>query len=125
MSFIKATKDGGPESRVWMYGIEVKGLFSVLLLRFDPGSRPAYHSHAFNAVSWLLSGALVERVRLGRLRTYWPSVMPIWTPRECFHQVVSIGRSWVLTFRGPWADTWEEETEEGRITLTGGRRVVR
>ena len=48
----KASKDGGPDSTVWMYGIEVKWLFSILLLRFEDGSRDAYHSHAFDCVSW-------------------------------------------------------------------------
>ena len=51
-------KDGGPESKVdgyWLF--RHKRLFTVALLRFSKGSREAYHSHAFNAVSWVLTGA--------------------------------------------------------------------
>lgn len=60
MKILLGQKDGGPDSNVRMRGLEIKGLCSVLELHFAPGSREAYHSHAFNAVSWVLSGALWE-----------------------------------------------------------------
>lgn len=130
------SKDGGPESHVYAYGLECKALFSVLVLRFENGTRDAYHSHAFNAVSWLLgSGDLHEIVKPGRqgalsTTTYYePSLRPIVTLRETYHQVASIGRTWVLTLRGPWVDTWTEAVANGRggydpRTLAHGRRVV-
>lgn len=61
MKILKYGKDGGPESTVWGYWlIEWKPVFSVALLCFENGSREAYHSHAFDSVSWLLKGQLVE-----------------------------------------------------------------
>ena len=49
-------KDGGPESTVWGFWlIEIKKLFSVALLCFENGSREAFHTHAFNSVSWVLT----------------------------------------------------------------------
>lgn len=126
MKFCYVGKDGGPESTVWgFWPIEIKSLFSVALLCFEDGSREAYHSHAFNSVSWVLTGKLYEYkhgdVSYGEF--YTPSLKPIWTPREMFHKVSSIGRSWVLTFRGPWAKTWKEYLPlEGRErTLKSGR----
>src|SRR5688500_11914073 len=125
MKLLSYGKDGGPDSTVWGYWlIEAKGLFSIALLCLENGSRDAFHNHAFNAVSWLLSGELVEVVRGGTpyVRRYQPSFRWIWTPRERFHRVSSVGRSWVLTFRGPWRDKWNEETADGRrTTLTHGR----
>lgn len=120
-------KDGGPESKVWMAGLEIKSLFSVLLLRFEDGSREAYHSHAFNALSWVLRGKLVEQewqaISL-HTRLHKASFMPIYTSRDNMHKVTSIGRTWVLSFRGPWADTWKEFVNGKVITLTHGRKEV-
>lgn len=125
MKFLEKGKDGGPESNVTGYWlIEVKWLFSVVLLRFDDGSREAYHDHAFNSVSWLLTGALDEHHKDGRLQWYLPSWRPIRTPRETFHRVFSHGTSWVLSFRGPWLSTWHEWFKGIHTTLTHGRKVV-
>lgn len=135
MKFMYVGKDGGPESTVWgFWPIEIKGLFSVALLCFEDGSREAYHNHAFNSVSWLLKGALHEMVThvIGNRAigfqhlTYRPSLWPIWTPRDRMHKVSSTGRSWVLTFRGPWRDRWQEfrPLEDRVVTLTHGRRLI-
>jgi hypothetical protein len=130
MKLFRWLKDGGPESRVHgLFLVEIKSLFSVVLLRFSHGTRDAYHSHAFNAVSWLLRGRLVETYRIehGTAKvTHRPSWRPIWTPRERLHQVRSEGTSWVLSFRGPWSASWREYLpgKGYEITLTHGRRVI-
>jgi hypothetical protein len=130
MKFLETTKDGGPLSTVWAHWlIELKGLFSIALLRFENGSRDAYHSRAFNCVSWVLSGALIELAREpdgeGWAQVHLPSWRPVITRRERMHKVLSNGRTWVLTFRGPWAQTWQEQTPEGEKTLRSGRVEVR
>lgn len=122
-------KDGGPESRVtgWFL-IEMKSLFSVVLLRFSDGSRDAYHSHAFGAISWVLRGRLREYLlgSVSRPYQYTASALPVWTPRVRFHKVVSEGTTWVLSLRGPWAAEWfEYDPRTGQRThLTHGRREV-
>lgn len=125
--FFEHGKDGGPNSKVNGYWIiRIKGLFSIAILRFDRGSREAYHSHAFNSISWLLSGRLLEYT-IGGLRTFYnPSFKPIITTRDTFHKVYGIeDENFILTFRGPWADTWKELDENGDfITLTHNRVVV-
>lgn len=127
-------KDGGPESTVTAYIlIEIKCLFSIMLLRFDGPSRPVYHTHAFNSISWLLKGCLMERVAKLTyvlsdtvLTIYKPSFKPIYTPRQPFHRVDSEGVSWVLTFRGPWLSYWLEydSATHKQTTLTHGRVKV-
>jgi hypothetical protein len=132
MKFFTKCKAGGPESTVTSYIlIEIKSLFSIMLLRFANGSRDAYHSHAFNAVSWLLRGELGEKRRVPGRRfgfvwnRYLPSWRPIYTSRDNLHKVFSRGESWALTFRGPWADTWRELLPSGRVvTLTWGRKTL-
>src|SRR3990167_3407235 len=110
------SKDGGPESKVWVWGVEFKWLCSILLLKFEEGSREAYHTHAFNSVSWLLKGELHEFCLDGYpwgmdtyLTVYRPSLRPIMTYRDTLRQVQGAQRaSWVLTFRGPWVNKWSE-----------------
>lgn len=129
MKFFQVSKDGGEESHVWGYFLcEIKSLFSIVLLRFEDGSRDAYHNHAFNSVSWVLSGRLLEE-KIGRgvgslPAEHRPSLLPVVTFRSTFHKVTSFGRSWVLSFRGPWSDTWNENVGGKEITLTNGRSVV-
>jgi hypothetical protein len=134
-SLLSWKKDGGPESTVsGFFFIEWKDMFSVALLRFSDGTREAYHDHAFNAVSWLLKGELLEFMLDGPGRIHKPRLLPIVTRKEDFHKVHSVGTSWVLSFRGPWNKEWHEFTRgswKGRefipgkyTTLTDGRKPV-
>ena len=125
-------KDGGPDSTVTGYWlIEWKSVFSIVLLKFEGRSRDMYHSHAFNAVSWVLKGNLVETVvRKYTLRNetdskqLLASIIPVNTPRHRFHKVNSVGTSWVLSFRGPWNKYWYEYDSSNDVTyeLTSGRK---
>lgn len=112
------SKDGGPASTVFMYGIECKALASILVLRFENGSRDAFHSHAFNTISWVLSGELQEehfptehtlrKWGCGFKSLYRAALRPVYTYRETCHRVVSRGRTWVLSLRSPWQETWTD-----------------
>jgi len=127
MKFLHYGKDGGEYSTVWgFFLIEIKRLFSIVLLKFEDGSRDAYHNHAFNSISWVLKGELFEIPFTGRCHTHKPGLKPVFTYRDTFHKVVSVGRTWVLSFRGPWAKTWKEylPSEERNVTLTHGREEV-
>lgn len=133
MKLLETTKDDGAESTVWAHWLfELKGIASVVLLRFEDGSRDAYHEHAFNCISWVLRGKLEEHA-LGEditgpdtVNVYPASWRPVITSRSTFHKVVSHGRTWVISFRGPWARTWREfiPAERRFARLTHGRREV-
>lgn len=120
--------DGGRDSRVTGYFlIEWKWLFSIAILKFEKGSREAYHSHAFNAYTWWISGKADE------VRQYWDETVyreyertwkPKYTPRDNVHKVLAYTRCWCITIRGPWEDTWYEYKNGENITLTHGRKVV-
>lgn len=135
MKLLTWMKDGGPESRVWgFFLIEWKRFFSVALLMFKDGSREAYHSHAFNALSWVLKGELTEDRLLEKkpgftsstTRTFKPSLKPIWTSRTNMHKVSSTGTTFVLSVRGPWAKTWMEylPIDNQFVMLTNGRQEL-
>lgn len=118
-------KDGGYESTVWGYWLcEFKKLFSIVLLRFENGTREAYHNHAFGCISWLLTGELIEHHKDGQLEVHRPSLWPIVTKRSTYHKVYSVGRTWVVSFRGSWRDNWQESVDGRDHTLTNGRVEV-
>lgn len=126
---MKIRKDGGDESTVTgLFIVAIKPLFSIVLLRFDGKSREAYHTHAFNCLSWVLKGKLLEEMKDGRKYVLKPgSIFPYLTTRKDFHKVSSItDRSWILSIRGPWANTWQEHLpdEQRDRTLTHGRIEV-
>lgn len=128
MKLFSISKDGGPDSNVTgLFFIEIKRWFSIVGLRFGDGSREAFHSHAFNAVSWVLKGSLLERHLDGREIVHNPSWRPIKTEREVFHQVFSAGNTYVLSLRGPWLKVWNEFLPKSNefVRLTHGRKVVR
>jgi hypothetical protein len=126
MRFLTWRKDGGPESSVsGFFLVEIKSLFSIVLLRFVGASRPAFHTHAFNTVSWLLRGRLGDTIFGGPRREYRPSWRPVWTPRERFHKVDALGVGWVISFRGPWRNWWREyRLGQGHVFMTHGRREL-
>ncbi len=128
MKLFRKAKDGGPESTVTGYWlIEWKRLFSIVLLKFDDGSRDKYHSHAFGSLNWIVNDGQVDEHDLdGTMVRHRRSIWPVVTPRSKFHRVVSRGTTWVLSIRGPWSKTWDEfdpKTKE-TVTLTHGRQVV-
>jgi len=127
MRFLHYGKDGGEYSTVWgFFFIEIKKLFSIVLLCFENGSREAYHTHAFNSISFVLKGKLIEEHRCGGTGAYKPGIVPVFTYRDTFHKVTSVGRTWVLSFRGPWSQTWKEyiPSERRNVILTHGRKEV-
>ena len=128
MKILHIAKDGGKESNVTGYWlIEAKSLFSIVLLRFSKGSREAYHTHAFNAISWVLKGEMHEYLVTNKVIKMKPSLLPIYTSRDRMHQVLGVAdNTWALSFRGPWVDTWKEYLPKLKryITLTHGRNIV-
>ena len=129
--FFFKSKDGGPDSNVTGYWlVESKRFFSIVLLRFDKGSREAFHNHAFTAWSWIIKGELCENTKTNGTFTLTP-ILPSWIPfktsRERMHKVQGIAdKSWALSFRGPWDKTWKEwlPKEQKEITLSSGRVVI-
>lgn len=126
MKILKRSHDGGKDSGVtgfWL--VECKSLFSVVLLKFNTGSREAYHSHAFNALTWWLKGEVTEHyLDVQETRDWRPSLIPKLTKKNCFHKIVAKRPSWALSIRGPWDKTWKENKQGNTYTLTHGRKVV-
>jgi hypothetical protein len=124
MNILKKAPDGGPKSPVNAFFLcEFKGWFSIALLRFDKGGREAFHSHAFNALTWFICGDLVEERLDGKITRYRHSVIPKITKRDNIHRVFAAKPSWCFTIRGPWKPEWVEY-HNGKITTFGHGRVI-
>lgn len=126
MKLFKVMKDGGPESHVTgLFLIEIKSLFSVIILKFGEGTREAYHSHAFNAATLWLKGRVTEHL-LGGTNREWKAGQVKYTSRNTFHKVFAHVNSYAVSVRGPWSKTWREYLpEEGKfVTLAHGRKVI-
>lgn len=127
MRFFTKGPDGGATSGVTGYWlIEWKRGFSVVLLRFGEGTREAYHSHAFHAVTLWLRGSVTEHIPGPTCNKCTPYKAGQWklTKRSTMHKVNSHGVSWALSFRGPWTNTWQENRGGEIVTLSPGRVVV-
>lgn len=128
MKLFKKMKDGGDESTVTGYFLfEIKPVMTIVLLRFDGESRNAYHTHAFNCLSWVLRGELREEMRDGRVYKLYRRFLPFITTRKDFHKVSSTPpTSWVFSIRGPWSDDWQEylPDENRNRGLTHGRQEI-
>lgn len=121
MRFFSKTHDGGKDSGVTGYFlIEIKPLFSIVLLHFSQGSRDAFHSHAFNALTIWLKGSVVEHMLDGQQHN-WKVGNVKYTSRDTFHKVHAQSNTWALSFRGPWKDRWNESKNNKVTTLTHGR----
>lgn len=128
MRFMQRAPDGGKKSGVsGFFFIEIKSLFSIVLLRFNPGSREGYHSHAFNAITFWLKGRVVEdRLDTREIKVYHASFRPKFTPRRNIHRIIAAVTTYALCIRGPWHKTWCEYDPKARrvIEYTHGRVEV-
>lgn len=117
--------DGGKDSGVTAFFlIEWKILFSIGILHFKKGTREAFHSHAFNAITWWLTGRVTEIKIDGTEKEYGPALKPKLTTRDNFHKVKAHKDTYALTLRGPWQDTWQEFKNNLFVTLTHGRKQI-
>ena len=124
MKFLSKAPDGGVGSGVMGYFlVEIKPLFSIVLLHFDKGTRENHHSHAFNAITIWLKGKVNEYNLFGDVKHFKAGNVK-YTPRSTFHMVDALESTWALSFRGPWVDNWEEYRKGKFITLTHGRKIV-
>lgn len=124
MRFLEKVKDGGTDSNVDAYVlIEIKSAFSIMLLKFNKGCRQAFHTHAFDAFTMMLSGDMIEEFPDMKGRPYKRGKWK-YTPKGLLHRVRAFKDSWAFTVRGPWDDTWTELERNIETTFTHGRKVL-
>ena len=127
MRLLNKAKDGGKDSPVDGYFlIELKSLFSIVLLKFNKGGREQFHTHAFNAFTWFLKGNLIEEDFNGTKYIYQKSLVPKITKREKNHRVKALEDSWCLSIRVKWRNTWTEDDKDlnTKTYFTHHRKII-
>jgi hypothetical protein len=97
--------------------LEWKKLFSIKLFHFHKttGDQDRFHTHSFNAVSFLLKGNYIEEVIVGK------KVLPLprnrskilYIPKGEFHRITKSDGCRTLLITGPWEPEWTELRELG------------
>lgn len=127
MKIFSKSKDGGPNSPVDGYFlIEIKSLFSIAVLKFNKGAREEFHTHAFDAYTWFITGDLKEEDVDGDMLIYQKNLKPKFTPRDKNHRVIAQEDSYCFTIRGPWSRYWAEVDKKTntQTVFTWGRKIV-
>ena len=127
MKFLQWGTDGGKESGVRGFWIcEIKSLFSIVILFFNKGTRENYHSHAFNAYTFFISGKVEEQLLNGNVNIWKPSLYPKYTSRSIFHRVKALENTCAICFRGPWQKYWYEYSPKNKeyFLLTNNRIII-
>jgi hypothetical protein len=128
MKLFRRAADGGKNSGVTgFFLLEIKSMFSVVLLHFNEGSREAFHEHAFNAVTLWLKGRAREHLLqrdLSVITKEYTAGQIKFTARSTFHKVEALESTWALSVRGPWVDRWREWRKGKFVTLTHGRKEI-
>lgn len=114
MVFWKRKKiDLGDQSVTELTILEWKRFFSIKLFNFHPtdGKQDRFHTHAFNAVSILLSGDYIEEVI-----KYGTSVCQLkrsrqrllYIPANEYHRITKSEGCRTLLITGPWGNQFRE-----------------
>lgn len=107
--------DLGEQSVTELTILEWKRFFSIKLFNFHPtdGKQDRFHTHAFNAVSILLSGDYVEEViekrqivSLKRSRKRF-----LFIPANQYHRITKSNGCRTLLITGPWGNEFKELTK--------------
>lgn len=125
MKIFTKRHDGGLDSGVTGYWlIECKSLFSIVLLRFLPSTKEAYHSHAFNAITWWIKGTATEEFPNKPSIIWKPSFRWKVTPKTNIHRYRVEKPAWAISIRGPWETYWKEVQENKTVVFTKHRQIV-
>ncbi len=107
--------------------IEIKYLGGIIVNIFNTSNQDRFHSHAFNALSWMIRGHYYEDVIVdGNLLKLKKIERSRFIPRNYIHKITkSSPNAMSITFEGPWESTWNEYFDNGRIkTYSWGRKVI-
>lgn len=112
----KAINNGG-QNVTEITVLEWKKYFSIKLFHFHKttGNQDRFHTHSFNAVSFLLKGNYIEEVVVEGV------VVPlqrnrsrlIYIPKGEFHRITKSDGCRTLLITGPWEPEWTELRELG------------
>lgn len=112
----------GEQSVTELTILEWKKLFSIKLFNFHStsGKQDRFHTHAFNAISILISGDYIEEIitpdgdvrELNRSRN-----RIIYIPANEYHRITRSNGCRTLLITGPWGDEFKELRKVDEVVL--------
>lgn len=109
---------------------ESKHLFSIIFYNWKTIKQNRFHSHAFPAVAFLLSGSYEEEVfKDGEIKqkTVNQWMKPRYLPKDYTHRILKAEpHTWTMVFVGPWKKTWWEYFDDTKtwVKYGWGRKVL-
>ena len=105
---------------------EMKYLFGIIVNIFNTEDQDRFHSHAFPAFSWMITGHYFEEVIENNEIIAKKIEKSRYIPRNYIHKITKSSKNAIsVTFEGPWNATWNEYFDNGRVkTYTWGRKVL-
>lgn len=105
---------------------EIKYVCGIIVNIFNTTNQDRFHSHAFNAFSWMLRGHYFEEVIEDGAVVTKKIEKSRFIPRNYIHKITqSTPNAMSITFEGPWESTWNEYFDTGRVkAYSWGRKVL-
>lgn len=131
MIFFKKKRVELGEGHIIQYTLfECKYLFSIIFYNWKTIKQNRFHSHAFSAIAFLLSGSYVEEVYKNGVvttKTVNQWLKPRWLPKNYTHRILAAkSKTWTIVFVGPWSKYWYEYFNDTNnwVKYTWNRKVV-
>lgn len=109
---------------------EHKYLFSIIVYNWKTVKQNRFHSHAFPAMAFLLSGKYEQEVyKNGEIKVDYVNqwLKPRYLPRNYTHRIMKAEpNTWTIVFTGPWMNYWYEYFDDTKtwVKYTWGRKVI-
>lgn len=104
--------DLGDQSVTEITILEYKKWFSIKLFNFhkSEGVQDRFHTHAFNAYSFLIKGDYTEEIlESGKIvKTLRSRSKLLFIPKNSYHRITRSNGCITLLVTGPWGDTFKE-----------------
>lgn len=107
--------------------IEFKLIGGIIINIFNTKDQDRFHSHAFNAYSWMIKGYYDEEFidDCGN-HTFQTIIKSRFIPKEYIHKIRESSKNCIsVTLEGPWDNKWLEIFDNGRVkAYNWGRKVI-
>lgn len=105
---------------------EIRNLCSIYFHNINTKKQDRYHTHAFNAYSFIINGEYSEIIFETKQILTFKSGIIRYIPRNLNHKLCdSKPNTWSILICGPYNNIWTEHTENEIIYLTKHRKILK
>jgi hypothetical protein len=109
--------------------IEIRSLFSIYIHEIETRCQDRFHTHAFNAIGWTITGGYLEEQLPSMNHTGPGKIVKVSgvrrIPRELNHRLLrALPNTNTILFTGAYSHLWTEEDDEGVKLITTHQQVV-